>query len=70
MMCGLIADVLVCLRTEHTKWMTYTDGHDISECLEDARYLRLWMMLPTGHVLPPVSVSPLTSHKDWIIRLA
>lgn len=54
MMCGLIADILVRLRTKHTKWMTFTDILDISECLEDAPYRRLWMMLPTGHILPLV----------------
>lgn len=68
-MCNLIADILVRFRTKHTKWMMFSDVLDVSECLEDAPYCRLWMMLPTGHILPPVSVSPLTSHKDWIIRL-
>lgn len=46
MTCGLIADLLVCLRAKHTKQMTSTDILDISECLEDAPSRWLLMMLP------------------------
>lgn len=45
-MCGLIADLLVCLRAKNTKQMTSTDILDISECLEDAPSRWLLMMLP------------------------